>query len=267
MAWWGKLIGGAFGFMLGGPLGALIGASIGHNLDAGVGRLSGGGVLGAGDTERVQTAFFTAIFSIMGYIAKADGRVTHDELNVARNLMSHMQLSGEQRKVAMNLFNEGKQSGFPLDAVLDQFSDECRGRQNLVQMFLEMLISTALADGVLDKSEQTVLAHIAEKLGFTRAHFEQLITMVQAQFQYAGQDGVDSTKSAADKLQEAYAVIGVTTSASDAEVKTAYRRLMNEHHPDKLVSKGLPEEMMKLATEKTQEIKSAYEHIKKVRKD
>jgi len=263
MAWWGKLIGGAFGFMLGGPLGALMGAALGHNLDRGMKGFAGDSVLGEGETERVQTAFFSAIFSVMGHMAKADGRVTSEELNIARNLMSHMQLSEEQRKAAMNLFSEGKKASFPLDEVLDQFRQECRGSRNLIQMFLEMLISTALADGVIHTAERDLLQHIAEKLGFSRTVFEQLLSLIQAQQQYAGSNA--SGKSPAETLSEAYAVLGVSESTNDADVKKAYRRLMNEHHPDKLVSKGLPEEMMKLATEKTQEIKAAYEQIKKTR--
>jgi DnaJ like chaperone protein len=66
-------------------------------------------------------------------------------------------------------------------------------------------------------------------------------------------------------LREAYEILGVNQNASDATVKKAYRRLMNQHHPDKLVAKGLPEEMMRLATEKTQEIKKAYDVIKQAR--
>ncbi len=264
MAWWGKLIGGAFGFMLGGPLGALMGAALGHNLDKGMDSFSGDAVLGEGETERVQTAFFTTIFSVMGHMAKADGRITPDELNLARNLMSHMQLSEDQRKAAMNLFGEGKQAHFPLDDVLQQFRQECRGRRNLIQMFLEMLISTALADGVIHSAENKLLAHISEKLGFSRMHFEQLLRLMQAQQQY---NNVGSTgKSQEEKLMEAYAVLGVPESSTDDNVKRAYRKLMNEHHPDKLVSKGLPEEMMKIATEKTIEIKAAYEQIKAARK-
>ncbi|NOX42214.1 MAG: co-chaperone DjlA [Gammaproteobacteria bacterium] len=266
MAWWGKLVGGAFGFMLGGPLGALMGAALGHNLDKGLDGFSGDSVLlGAGETERVQTAFFTAIFSVMGHMAKADGRVTHDELDLARNLMIHMQLSPDQRKAAMNLFGEGKQSQFPLDDVLDQFRNECRGRRNLIQMFLEMLVSTALADGEVHSTEKKLLVYISGKLGFSHAQFEQLLSLIQAQQQYTA-DYDSPGKSREEKLKEAYAVLGVSEAASDEQVKRAYRKLMNEHHPDKLVSKGLPEEMMKIATEKTQEIKAAYEQIKAARK-
>jgi len=264
MAWWGKLIGGTFGFMLGGPLGALMGAALGHNLDKGMNNLANNALLGEGETERVQAAFFTSIFSVMGHMAKADGRVTQDELNLARNLMTHMQLSEEQRIAAMNLFGEGKQDYFSLEEVLQQFRQECRGRKNLMQMFLEMLISTALADGVMHSEENKLLLHISERLGFSRMRFEHLLRLVQAQQQY---NDVDSTgKSHEEKLMEAYAVLGVSESTTDDKIKKAYRKLMNEHHPDKLVSKGLPEEMMKIATEKTIEIKSAYELIKKSRK-
>ena len=89
--------------------------------------------------------------------------------------------------------------------------------------------------------------------------------MVQAQQEFAYQQGRGSKTPPQSTLKAAYQVLGVAETASDAEVKKAYRRLMNQHHPDKLVAKGLPEEMMKLATEKTQEIKNAYEQIKIVR--
>ncbi len=258
MGWWGKLLGGAIGFAVGGPLGALLGAALGHNVDA---NLSAGSRarLNAGDQERVQTAFFTATFSIMGHLAKADGRVTRDEIVLAEQVMTQMQLNADQRETAINLFNEGKADGFPLDEVLEQFRIECHRRINLVQMFLEIMISTALADGKLDHTEERLLYYIGDRLGFPRPWFERLVAMVRGQQHFEGGDG---EIPAGASLKDAYDVLGVSAKASDAEVKKAYRRMMNQHHPDKLVAKGLPEEMMKLATEKTQEIKKAYELIK-----
>jgi len=267
MSWWGKLLGGAFGFAIGGPLGALLGAALGHNFDRGLsgldGYISGGGGV---DNERLQTAFFTATFSIMGHLAKADGRVSPEEINMARNVMHNMQLSKEQRDIAMNLFNEGKQADFPLDDVLTQFRQECHRRRNLIQMFLEILIATSLADNKLDDAERGLLIYIGGHLGFARPQVEQLINMVGAQQRYAAGGGAHGTKHRAKSLKDAYKILGVSESANKDEIKKAYRRLMNQHHPDKLVSKGLPEEMMKLATEKTQEIKQAYEQIMESRK-
>ncbi len=134
MAWWGKMIGGTVGFMLGGPLGALLGGSIGHQFDARRGRAGGTGFL-PGAQERTQAAFFTATFSVMGHLAKADGHVSQHEIQAASGLMDRMQLNPSQRQAAIDLFEQGKQSAFPLDDVLQQFRTECHRRVTLVRMF------------------------------------------------------------------------------------------------------------------------------------
>ena len=260
MAWWGKIIGGAFGFMLGGPLGALLGAALGHNFEKGITLTDEMGGLAYGDQERVQAAFFAATFSIMGHIAKADGKVSPAEIANAEAIMARMQLDKSQRDAAIKLFNEGKADDFPLDDVLAQFRRECHRRINLIQMFLEIQISTALADQKLHAAEKNILYTIADGLGFSRDQLDHLFHLA------GGAGGGAAPKTAKAALNEAYEILGVSANASDADIKKAYRRLMNQHHPDKLVSKGLPEEMMKLATEKTQQIKEAYELIKKSRK-
>ena len=94
MAWWGKLLGGALGFMMGGPLGALLGGTIGHQFDSG---MAGASQMDIGDNERTQAAFFTATCSVMGYIAKADGRVSEHEIQAARSLMQQMRLNDAQK--------------------------------------------------------------------------------------------------------------------------------------------------------------------------
>jgi len=263
MSWWGKIIGGSFGFMLGGPLGALFGAALGHNLDRGMGQLGGEG-FSPGGQERVQGAFFTATFSVMGYIAKVDGQVSKDEINIANTLMRQLNLSPDMMTTARRLFSEGKAPGFPLDDVLKQFRQECHRRQSLMRMFLEMQIHAAFADGVLHPAEKKALHHICDMLGFSQHEFDHLLNLVRAHNEGAGASrGPDSTGGLT--LSMSYKVLDVEKSATDAEVKKAYRRLMNQHHPDKLVAKGLPEEMMQVAKEKTQEIKAAYDVIKKDR--
>lgn len=263
MSWWGKLLGGTFGFMLGGPLGALIGAALGHNFDAGLSKTASQ-TYQAGSQERIQTAFFTATFSVMGHLAKADGRVSEAEIGLARHIMAQMQLTQEQIQTARELFKQGKQTDFPLHAVIDQFRTECRRRHTLVQMFLEIQMHAAYADGVMHPNEKKLLLTIFERLGFSEAEYHHLEHLVRAQH-FSGDTAAKHGAASIDLLTEAYGILDVSENSSNEEIKRAYRRLMSQHHPDKLVAKGLPEEMMKLATEKTHEIRKAYELIQKSR--
>lgn len=262
MAWWGKLAGGAFGFMLGGPLGALLGATLGHQFDKGLGGFEGD-FLKLGSQERVQTAFFTATFSVMGHVAKADGRVSAREIAVAEALMAQMRLREPQRKAAIELFNSGKQTDFPLHDTVEQLRVECHHRTTLLQMFLEIQVQAALADGRLHAVERRVLGQISDQLGFPPNFIDEVLRFIRGASHESRARG--AAKPGAD-LEDAYNVLGVERSVSDTDLKKAYRRLMSQHHPDKLVAKGLPEEMMKIATEKTQEIQKAYDLIRESRK-
>ena len=268
MSWWGKLVGGAFGYMLGGPLGAVLGAALGHRFDKGLKGLPNDREgWDPGDQERVQTAFFTTTFSVMGHLAKADGRVSPDEIRLAEAVMSQMSLSSEMRQTAIRLFNEGKSADFPLDEVIEQFRVECHRRHTLIQMFMEIQIQAAFADGQMDAREEAVLKHICRLLHIPEFTFRLLVQRVRAEAHYAGGAGAGagSARPQTLSLDDAYAMLNIQSNASDKEVKRAYRRLISQHHPDKLVSKGLPEEMMKMAAKKTDEIKKAYERIKEAR--
>ena len=194
----------------------------------------------------------------MGHISKADGRVSQEEIRLAGAVMDQLGLRGRMREAAQSLFNAGRAPDFPLDEVLAQFRRECRYSLNLARLFVEIQVQAAYADGDVHPAERRLLDYIAEVLGLAEGELEQLEAAVRA---HAGPGGAAATLSAED----AYAILGVSAQADDADVKRAYRRLMNRHHPDKLVSKGLPEEMMQAATEKTREIKAAYDRVKEAR--
>jgi DnaJ like chaperone protein len=255
MSWWGKVIGGALGFAIGGPLGAMLGVAIGHQVDEGPVDWAGM----SGGNARTQTAFFTATFSVMGHLAKSDGKVSEAEIQMARAVMNHMQLSPDQERAAIRLFEQGKARGFPMRQVLEQFRTEIRGRADLARMFLEIQIQFALADGVIHQAEQALLEGMCVILGISAIELQTIIALVRAQHGAGG--GRGSARPSTDELAVAYSMLGVDRSASDAEVKKAYRKLMNQHHPDKLVSRGMPEEMVQIAQERTVEIRTAYDRI------
>jgi len=262
---WGKLIGGVCGYLVGGPIGLLIGIFLGNQFDRGMSRMGGGfspgfgGFGGVGHVE-VQHAFFEAAFSVMGCVAKADGRVSAEEIALARQIMGQLGLSEQARREAIDLFGQGKQVDFDLEPMLERFRHATQRARNLRQMFIEIQLLAAYADGALDPAERKLLLHICDVLGFSAADFERLDAMVRAEHHAARGGKVEQVS-----LNDAYAILNITSQASDAEVKRAYRRLTNQHHPDKLVAKGLPQEMMKLAEDKTHEIRVAYERIREER--
>lgn len=260
--WLGLIIGAVLGWMLGGPFGAFIGALLGQSVSIGVSR----GGWNAHDALRAQEAFFTATFSVMGHIAKADGVVSADEIQAARAVMAHMNLNPDQQRAAIELFNRGKQPDFDLDAALAQFRAACFGRHDLMRMFLQIQLHAALADGRLHPAERAMFERICALLGISEFELRQYEQFINAQRRYQGaHTGAGLRMAREDVLATAYQTLGVSPQASDADIKTAYRRLMKENHPDKLVARGLPEAMLKLAQEKVQQINVAYDTVKEAR--
>jgi DnaJ like chaperone protein len=262
--WWGKLIGGACGYWLGGPFGLILGVILGHQFDRSLANLDvdfASGMGGPAHQAQVQQVFFETTFAVMGHMAKADGRVSEEEIALARQVMFRMGLSETAQREAIDHFTRGKHADFSLREALSRFRRACFLRHNLVQMFLEIQLHAAYADGEMHTTEREVLLDICRALGVSQADFQRLDAMIQAELHMAQEGGAQAKPS----LDDAYAILNVAASASDAEVKRAYRRLMNRHHPDKLMAKGLPEEMMKIAEEKTIEIRAAYERIREAR--
>jgi len=256
--WWGKIIGGVIGLLRGGITGALIGALLGHFVDRFL-----AGITGVSET---RSAFFNALFSTLGHLAKADGRVTQTEIRMVESLMQRMQITGDDRQKAIRLFKTGKEPDFDLETALRPFLQHSVVRHDLRQMFMEILVEAAYAGGTLSQQEQSILVHVA---GLLKIPPQLLSAMLQARGTGAGPrgsaGGARRSTMAAATLDQAYAQLGLQSDASDAEVKRAYRKLVSQYHPDKLVSHGLPEEMMEIAKNRVREINTAYDRIKQVR--
>lgn len=263
----GKLIGGLLGYSAGGIVGAVIGLLAGHFFDKGFGQALG--FDHGADRQRLQELFFETAFSVMGHLAKADGRVSEEEIAQAEALIAKVGLTAEHRQQAIEYFKQGSQAGFQLEPVLARFVSEGGRGHRLPALLLEFLISMAMADGEMHPAELDVLNRTASALGINARQFQQLLAMLLAQHDFAGQGHSQQGGHAAprpDTLAKAYRALGVDASASDREVKRAYRKLMSEHHPDKMIAKGVPEDMIKLATETSQEIQAAYEVVKTARR-
>lgn len=274
----GKILGTIFGFMFGRIPGAILGFIVGHLFDKGYSQdfnQMGGfsGFFTSQDDFKKQAIFFHALFSVMGHVAKADGVVSDIEIKMASTLMDQMGLEGDTRKEAQQAFREGKEADFALKEILLEFKESCHGRRDVMQVFLEILIQAAYIDGKLVKTEQQVLEEVARQLGFKQNELLYQLSVFEAELRFRQGRGQQSgsnqrnqsTYSAQQSLDDAYQILGVNKSDDDKEVKKAYRKLMSEHHPDKLVSKGLPKQALEMAKAKAQDIQAAYEMIKEKR--
>ena len=272
MYFFGKIIGVFLGFKWGGFFGAIAGLILGSIADKKLYEL--GSVNSSFFKKKTtrQALFMQTTFAVLGHLSKSKGRVTEEDIQLANQLMNQMQLDESHRKLAQEAFRRGKEADFPLRQVIREFRIGCGQRADLLRMFLHVQVQAAFADAQLHDSEKEVLYVVAEELGLSRMQFEQMLAMEIAarQFtqggfyrQYQQQGGYK--QSSGPTLSDAYKVLGVSESDDRNAVKRAYRRLMNEHHPDKLVAKGLPPEMMEMAKEKAQQIQAAYDLICKVK--
>jgi DnaJ like chaperone protein len=270
----GKILGTIFGFMVGRIRGAILGFMVGHMFDKGYSKnfkQTGGfnRFFASKDEFKTQAIFFHCLFSVMGHVAKADGKVSDVEIRMASTLMDQMNLEGEMRKEAQQAFRDGKAEDFALKQTVQEFKESCHGRRDIVQVYLEILIQAAYVDGKLDKAEQTILETVSQYLGFSQHDLLYLMSAFEAEMRFRQGGGKQNTNGqtyySQQSLDDAYKMLGAKISDDGKSIKKAYRKLMREHHPDQLVSQGLPNPALEMAKNKTQDIQSAYEMIKEKR--
>ncbi len=292
MAIWGKILGGAAGLAIGGPIGAVIGAVAGHAYDRyreeeSRERLAPPGrhrdrnpwataeprhepppdrspnpssdrssdpwaepPVFADPTETRRIAFATAVIVLGAKLAKVDGVVTRDEIQAFKRVFRID--DGEVGDVA-RIYNQAKTSARGFEPYARQISALFGHDPFLLEELLVGLFEVARADGEINPAEVDFLRRVAAIFGFNVGSFEQ----VRARFSATARN-----LSGAD---DAYAVLGLTRGASDDEIKQTYRKLVREHHPDRLVAKGMPEEFVERANRTLAAINAAYDRIEKER--
>ena len=240
MSIWNSAIGAMIGFSLGGPIGALIGGVLGSRF----------GAKRASTTfsanQQHQAAFFAALFACLAKLAKADGKVSKEEIEaVDRFIEERFKFDSEQRRFAIEIFNRAKDDKNTYEDYASQLSSLLGRNKNALVVFYELLFELAMSDGVLHDREKELLEKTVHIFNIDPDIFNNL----RSQFSEA--------------TSNPYRVLGVAEDMELEEIKNIYRRKRKEFHPDTLVSKGLPEELIKKAREKFIEIQEAYEAIEK----
>ena len=254
-----SLIGALTGYYFFGIFGAIIGFFLG-GVVARYRAYGAGAINPLGNAHR-KAVFLETVFVLMGKLAKADGHISKDEIAHAELLMQKMGMTAEHRQQAIAQFKRGAAPEFEIEPSVRQFMAACGHTHSLKQMLLTYLIVMALSDGRIDTAEERLLIEIARHLGYSPEVFRHLLEMVLNQSHFAG----GQAPSSASALDDAYKALGVSRESSDQEIKRAYRKLMSQYHPDKLMGQGVPQDMIAVATAQAQEVQLAYDLIKKSR--
>jgi len=266
---WGKIIGGFGGYLVGGPIGFVIGLMLGILVDKFIKTTKPPSFtqISPQALVRIRKEFFTTTFSTLGHLYRNSGKSENNRNGYAGLLLNRMKLPEEKWHEAVQLYNEGKKQEFALHEMVGKFYVACRDQHTLMEMYIEILLYAALAEGEISMVERNIILNICYQLDFSNSDYERLVHVIKAEYHHAKLRGSKTHTKKAKKamLFDAYAMLDTTPEASDEEVIRAYRRLTSKHHPDKLVSKGLPEEMLKVAEVKTREIRAAYEQIRQIR--
>lgn len=225
-------------------------------------------------------------FYLLGAIAKVKGRVTESDIAYAEELMQEFQADDRLRQKLILAYQQGKQAAFNLDKVLAEFVAHFKGHGQAINYFFDYQLQAAVQDRQLQNEELAILRRIAHAIGMNSIFFDLKIRSAQAQYGFQGQ-GTDffsqffryyqqqksgeqesdqyQEATSPNRLQSAYAILGVKETDNEATVKTAYRRLIKEYHPDRYTSKNVPSAILEQAKQKSQEIISAYHLISKAK--
>lgn len=258
MAYLGKVTGAVAGLATGQAWLALVGLILGHQFDQGYASRRDAGD-GAVRIDRLPPRFISALFATMGHLAKSDGRVCEAEIRAARILMHRLALTPARVRSAIGSFEDGKTSGFVLAATLAPLRHDLAKHPERRALFVRLLLEVSLSKGMMDRRERAALWGVCSELGMGRVELAQLEAILRAQKSFRRSAAGDAD---AGRVRRAYAVLGVSQSASNEDIKKAYRRLMNRNHPDKLSGDDTNPAAVAAAQKRTREIRGAYDMLR-----
>jgi DnaJ like chaperone protein len=233
---------------LGGPIGAIAGVALGHTFDANNRQYYAEGRKRLSYHEQAQMTFFVAAFSMLAKLAEADGRVSPEEIQTIEDFMAHeLNLSPQSKRFATDIFETALGSPAPFQDFATQFYQEFQNQPQLLDLMIDVLLRLSIADGILSNSEERLINAAAGIFNFSEKKYQELKSRYALDF------------------EKHYAILETDSNATDEEIKKQYRKLVKEYHPDKIASKGLPEEFTTFAQNKFREIQEAYNAVKQER--
>ena len=256
MSWFGKIIGATIGFFLGGPMGLIAGAVFGHMIDrsasvdgssyedAESNRSNGYYFRNTGYT-RSQMVFFVGAFSMLAKLASADGSVSDGARRKINEFMvNDLKLTGQSYQYAQSIFNQALSQNATFENLADQFYENFKSSPQLLTMMIDIFYRVAMVDGRMSANEERLIDYAVRVFHLAQSVHES----IRRNYNVKGSS-------------KAYATLGLTESATEAEIKKAYRKLILEYHPDTVAAKGMADEFKEYATKKFRERQEAYETI------
>ena len=257
--YWGKIIGTLAGLATLKPWFALLGLVLGHQVDRFLDAQLQSFERNSAPSGRLPEEYLQALFQSIGHIAKIDGRVTEAEIRAARGVMHRLGLGPAKVRNAIHWFEDGKRAGFPLAQTIRELRRTRARRPEQRVLFVRLILEVVLAKDRLPQAERAAIWTVCKELDIGRVDLAQLEAMIRAQkgFRRSPAGSAD-----AERLRDAYRALGISESASNADIKTAYRRAMNKNHPDKIAASNPDKSVVAEAEKRTREIRSAYEMLK-----
>jgi DnaJ like chaperone protein len=252
MGWFGKLTFGSLGMLLGGPIGAIAGATLGHALidrRDDFARQSARAIPepGFGYAEKAQAAFFISLFSILGKLSKIDGVITKDEIAVVQEFINRLPVDETEKQFARQIFREAKSSPYRIDDFAIQLYQAVKSQPTLLLSYFDLLFRIVAADGTLHSAEEAALRRIKEIFNISDAQYEDIKAVYF------------------NDLDKHYKILNCTPESTNEQIKSNYKKLVKDFHPDVIISKGLPQEFIEFASSRFHEIQESYEKIRQER--